>query len=431
MYVHPFDDTNPASDGKIYTRSYHRGGNSAIQMLAADMHVRDIYAGKTCVAAPINNDPVVNYVLHGQSSFGGTSLIEHCYLYYGSKHILGYTDGNSNSVVTTSNVQAEQGTPYASQNPFVSYNGGGSTLNNQHLYTNCTNLATSGLIGSTAGTNVPAGSLSRVGSFYSHNSGGTDQFSLIAFDGCDFIGTLTVGGSAATVTIDNTNYAGGGILAGTVAINRCLINGMMPFNSAGSQTFTMRNCIVTPSIQWGGGLNDTHDLYGTETIEGCTFDLSALPAVGGSSGGGLFKHGGNATLTFRNNAVIVPNNAAYGVFENLTTDDTVTATNNVYVVPGSVVSLAYNDGKATADRTFPQWQTLGFEANSRSVDDLLIDAAYRPLRFSPLISAGVNLGPMYDFYGLKVYSRDTVGAVQYAGAPYDRREGRLFPGPYR
>jgi hypothetical protein len=406
MYGHPFGDTNPASDGKVYTRSYYRATVSAVQLLVPDVHVSGLRVRKTCVADKSTNDPGVNYCLQGQSGFGGTSLIENSYFDYGSKHIVGFTDNNANSRVTISNVRVEQGSPYASQNPFVSYNGGGSTTDNQHYYVNCTNLKSKGLVDSTAGTN------DTTASFYSHNSSGSNQYSLVSFTGCNFGGQISCTNAIIALAITSTTFGGGQTSATTVTINHSYLTQQMAFPGSGG-TLTARNCIVVPTQKWGGGLNLTHDLNGTTTWEASTFDLRTAALVSGSSGGGLFKHSTNATLTFRNNTVLLPNNVAYGIFENLTTGDTVTATNNAYYAPSGVISVAYNDGSTTADRSFAQWQTLGKDANSLNVSDLMLATDFKPLKGSSVINAGTDLGPLVDYTGRLFAVRNDIGAYEF------------------
>ena len=60
MYVHPSGDTNPASDGKTYTRSYHRGapfGGPAVQLLAPDLHLKGLRCAQDLPRGPRHQRP--------------------------------------------------------------------------------------------------------------------------------------------------------------------------------------------------------------------------------------------------------------------------------------------------------------------------------------------------------------------------------------
>ncbi|HTD66609.1 MAG TPA: hypothetical protein VK846_08785, partial [Candidatus Limnocylindria bacterium] len=189
IYVHPFDDSNPASDGKVYTRSVARstdGFLAGISLAAANINIRDIRAGKTCmVRATDNLDALASYVVSGEGGFGGTSILAHCELFYGSKHILGLVGDANNSDITIQDVQAEQGSPTASQSPLVSFMSGAAKSNNVHRYVNVRVSKPSGLIGSTNGTTDFVGS-----TMLMHNSGSGVQFREVVFADCNLAGTV-------------------------------------------------------------------------------------------------------------------------------------------------------------------------------------------------------------------------------------------------
>ncbi len=58
LYLHPFGDTNPATDGKTYTRSYNRNsGYSAVMANAPDIHFNGLRVRKTCLCINGSGDP--------------------------------------------------------------------------------------------------------------------------------------------------------------------------------------------------------------------------------------------------------------------------------------------------------------------------------------------------------------------------------------
>jgi hypothetical protein len=62
VYLHPFSNTVPSSDGFIYTRSRNRGGPntpglSAVNAAASNLWVDGLCISKTCLASRYDNDP--------------------------------------------------------------------------------------------------------------------------------------------------------------------------------------------------------------------------------------------------------------------------------------------------------------------------------------------------------------------------------------
>ena len=228
----------------------------------------------------------------GESGFGGTTLIENSYFDYFSKHGLGMTDGNSNATITVSNVEAEQGSPYASQTPFVSYSAGVTASGNSHYYLNCVSTKDTGVIGSTSGTSGVAEA------FYTHNNGGADQFALLAFSGCNF-GQTAIGGTDACVSLTMDNCAGAGdaeMGAQNKTFTRCKFTHWPPNQNRMDGTLVVKNCLFPLN---NIVFNDTSGaVEGTVTMLGNTFDLTNCLVQGGSAAPGIMTRIGATTVTF-------------------------------------------------------------------------------------------------------------------------------------
>lgn len=404
LYLHPFGGTDPRVDGKRYERSYNFAEGMAVALHAPNLHVRDIFAGKTCLAHKLNNDAIGNYCM-GTRDRPGATLIEHCYLYYGAKHNLGLVLGGAGDSVIVDGVQAEQGSPYpwaGGQSVFVSFSSGPSGLGITHIYRNCVTRANTGLIGSSTGTMTRFYPV-----FYCHNVSGENQFAVIEFDGCDFGPGNLQGSAAQEVNLTDTSCGEVGFDS-NVTLSRCLIEGST-LNSA-NRTLTARNCIYIYRDML------TRNMFsGSVDIRACTFDASGVTSIqGGVPDAALFSRAGPLSLTFQNNAVIMPAAAVMGnVFSNLRSTDTLDFSHNGYQLNGSVLSYRYDDVGTIANRSFGQWQAMGFDADSLEAADLQLSALI-PQWGSPLVGAGHNLGPLEDYGGRKFQVRDDIGAYEMA-----------------
>jgi hypothetical protein len=156
---------------------------------------------------------------------------------------------------------------------------------------------------------------------------------------------------------------------------------------------------------------------GSNLIENCVIDTTRLTLQGGGTNLAIWRVTNALTFTFRNNIVIATNPAIAGnswallslakSTNSITSDYNVwwTGTNN------SRVMHQYNDGTNQSDRSFTQWQALGFDANSITNAPAL-NANYYPSNGSPVINAGFNVGPAIDFTGTNYATRNDIGAYE-------------------
>lgn len=411
IYVHPFGDTVPTSDGKSYTRSVARdvtGYGFAINLNAGDMSFRDCYGGKTAMLrATDNTDALAAYVVGTGGSFGGTSVVQHCYGYYGSKHIFGWVASAINSELYTIDCDAEQGVPFASQSPWVSFMSAATDTNNAHFYVNCRTLRGVGMVGSTAGTSDSQSI------FLSHNSSSGNQFRLLSFSNCFFPKAAMSLGVAWRGTMDGCTVGELIIAITNTALRSCLFDRrtfVTTFTTAPYLGVT--NCVFVPTNRFIGGEWTGSGVRGTVAFENCTFDLSAVPSNDATYRGVLDRLD-TTTLVFRNNA-FKAGALQHSVFSNFSTNDTISSSNNVFALgTDSIVAFRYTNSATGTSRTFAQWQALGFDANSISTDNIGLRDNYAPFYNSPVIGAGVNVGPSTDFTGNTFAVRNDVGAYEF------------------
>ncbi len=409
MYVHPFGDTNPTSDGKAYTRSYYRaGGNAAVEITVPNTRAVGLRVRKTCIADKSSNDPGSNYCFQGYSLFGGTNVFDNCYGDYGSKHVFGFTSDDITRQTTLSNCQAEQGSPYSSQTPWVDYTSQSATGTATTTYNNCITNSTVGLVGSTAGAASGIG-----GAWISHNNGsGNYQFATISFNNCVFNGGINTYGAVNTVRF-NRGQCGGGVLRSPDSlVSGSLVRGaLISCDQAGGST-RVRNCLLLPEqINAGSGPLPSQ---GTVDYQGNTLDLRATTS--NANPVAMFSRSAALTMIWKNNYVIGHATIGFPILQNGVNTDSYTFTNNAYTF-GAVLTVAlnYNDGTTTLSRTFAQWQALGKDASSLTTTTAAsIDSNYRPITGSPLISAGIDLGAGQDFTGRYSATRTTIGGIQAA-----------------
>jgi hypothetical protein len=419
LYIHPFNDTNPATDDNTYTRSINRSTASAVVFTAGNFRAIGFHVRKTTLVDQNDNDFGADcfqtLVLSGT---GQSSSVEGGYFAYGDKHCFASTDSVTASSLLVLDTECEQGNPYSgygSQTPFVSFSTV-TTADNVHTYRGCTCLARSGLIGSTTGD--PDGTGGDI--VYSHNTGSGISFASITIDNCNFgSGNIDLG-VANNLVVTNQTQAGGltTYCANTTVQETTFLDTAVQM-STGATTLTMQNCLVKPIVV----LNAAHPNYygmglnGTATIEGCTFDLTGLTnSLGYPFQVGYILRNGPLNLIFRNNAYVVPSGADYPPFYGMAATDTLTIDHNAYDLGAGTTLIRNYNNLPSHPLTFAQWQALGEDCvNSTLNADLLLQNDM-PQAGSPLFNAGVDFGPGPDVTGTTYTHRDAIGAYEGSAA---------------
>ena len=410
MYLHPFGDTNPTTDGKVYTRSYYRNaGDGALQISVPDTRMSGLRVRKTCIAHKSTNDPGANYCFYGYGSHGGTNLYENCYGDYGSKHVFGFTDNDVNRQTTVNNCQAEQGSPYSSQSTWVDYSSQSTTGTATTVYNNCVTNRTTGLIGSTTGNTDPSNSEA----WLCHNNGSSNyQFATITFNNCTLNGKIDTFGAVYSLRFNGGTCSGGVPKSPDALFSQVRVSyGVLTCDQTGGAT-RVRNCIVTPGNLFSGG--GEASAQGVVDYQGCLIDMRSTNS--NTNDQCLFKRSGSLNLIWKNNLFIGSPTYRFGILNGNSLTVSPTFNNNAYILNGTTsVAYNYNDGSTTSNRSLAQWLGLGFDSGSITPTlSTSIDSSYKPVPGSPLIRAGVNIGPLTDFAGKTVFNpRSDIGAYQF------------------
>lgn len=415
LYIHPFGDTNPVTDGNTYTRSLNRGGGlAAVAFTAGNYRAIGFYIRKTALVDQFDNDFGAYCFQDGVLTGSGlSSSVEGGYFAYGDKHCFGSTSGVTGSSLLILDTECEQGHPYCAyggQTPFVSYSGA-TTADNVHNYQGCTCLTRSGLIGSTAGDPIGAGG----DIIYSHNNGAGISFASITLNNCNFAsGSATMGAATNFFVTNHTQVGQVKTYCPNNNIQETTFPNQLVSMQPGASNLTVQNCLIKPTFS----LSPAPPYYGflvsgTVVIEGCTFDLSGI--TGNSSSyfqQGMIQRMGALNLTFRNNAYVVPAGQNLPLLYNAASSDILTFDHNAYNLgAGTILARAY-DGPTPSDLTFAQWQTLGEDCSNSSLNANLLLQNDIPQSGSSLINGGADLGSMADFTGAVYAHRNTIGAYQ-------------------
>jgi hypothetical protein len=423
LYIHPFNNTNPITDGNVYTRSINRNQAAAVEFTAGNFLADGFYVRKTALVDQNNNDFGAYCFQDGvPSGTGMSSEVEGGYFTYGDKHCFGSTSGVTNSALLVLNTVCEQGQPYCEfggQTPFVSYTGA-TTGDILHTYKGCTCLARSGLIGSTAGDPVGTGG----DIILSHNNGNGISFASIIIDDCNFAsGNIDINVAANLNITDKTQAGGITTTCPSTIIQETTFSSSIPQTegvvemASGSSKLTMQNCLLKPTFVLGTTAPVYYGLLlaGSATIEGCTFDLSGI--TGNSTSyfqQGYIQRIGPLSLTFRNNAYIVPASESFPLLYGALTSDTLTFDHNAYNLGGGTTLVRDYDGTSTL--TFAQWQTDGEDCINSTLNANLLLQGDVPQSGSPLFNAGVDFGSGPDVTGTVYPHRDTIGAYEGSAA---------------
>jgi hypothetical protein len=418
MFVHPFGSTAPTNDTKVYTRSFGTYGG-VIYASSRNFRLRGAHIRKTAVVNPaLNLDLIGEYGIGVTTGADGTNmLIADCYVDYSAKHAYGFVYGGvSGTMLTISNCVGEQSAPYGSGSVWVSFmDGGGNPSNNVHRYLNCRTFNGIGAIGSTNG----AGGGTEI---YSHTTGTptADPFSRFDFIDCTFSNCAMGGGAVSLVVVSNCIV--GSVGFGSTIIERStVIDDADPLNGATialNGTNIIRHSIFKPSGLTGTAASPAAS--GVAVIENCVIDTSRLTLQGGGTNQAVWRVTNSLNFTFRNNVFIATNTVAtntagvtWALLSQAKSTNTLTFSNNDYWFGSNAnrVMHQFHDGTNQSDRTFAQWQALGYDANSITNPPAL-NASYYPSNGSPVINAGLNVGPAIDYTGTNYATRNDIGAYE-------------------
>lgn len=423
LYLHPFGDTNPNSDGKTYARSRNRGsGASAIRINASDVQVfgdatYPCVLKKTCMAQSADNDPLNAYLVQwgADGGAGGFSRLANLTLDYGSKHFAGSTGQRINSIAVYDTVTYGQGSPYVAtggQTQAVDFNANSSDSGNRYIYMNCGSSVNAGVIGSSAGKKNIA-----YPSWLTHGVSGT-PFTGGWHNNCNWCSGLQEQ-NVTTGTIAVSGGTSGGIGVGSnLLVIQHLANGDPIGGTGTAKTYTILNSIIRIS-------DAVSNIYfsqvtGSLVVQGCVIDLRGNGAATGSARS-VWSKLTSASAVIQNCIFLVDSPKDFTLLGSFLATDTVTMDHNAYVLgSGGLIVQTYNSG---ASLTFAQWQLLGKDANSLASADLLLSSTYVPAYNSAALAIGglpSGLTGTYDYRGRprpSTAANADAGAVQVTGTP--------------
>ena len=345
IFVKPFGGTDPRVDGKTYVRSRLRPdyvgdtvGLPAIAIAARDIRVSGIKSRYTA----FNNNG--NYVIGDITGFSSKALIENCDLKYGDKHLICFTINAVGSTIRIKNVDCEQGI----QHPYTSYMGTGS--GNVHVYENCDMTKGSLVNRSSAGGSKGLG-------FYSHG-GGAGLYDLVHLLNCN-LADNSLGSEGATNLLKFTGTTVGAISSvGNNEIVNSTLKGIPVLGETGKTT-TITSSTIQP-------INDFNSILkllgGSVSITGTNIDLTQFNGLSSSS---VWANGNALALTFTTNTVRYNAASVCPLFENMGPANIATCDYNTYYFPAGAIFAKNFNG---SDRTFAQWQSLGYDTHSTRFD---------------------------------------------------------------
>jgi hypothetical protein len=408
VYVHPFGNTDPITDGNLYTRSRDRGevgdAISAVYGYNSNLWVDGLSASNTCVCRSYDNDPAAAYVLELTANGNGTNLISNFVGGYGSKHLIGRSASSSGMCVIRSNCFYGPCSPYVAaggQTEDVDFVGISGQSNNSCAYINCACPNNAGLIGGFGCVNTD------LGDFWTSHGVGV-PFINDTFTNLNVCCGLNEQGFTTNMYVTNSVFGAANLYCKFDIYNSSTTEG--PIAELGNAEGVVQNCIM--NVNKPNSSYSFANLAGTLIVENCTIDMR------GWSNSGLYQavwgESAKSKLTFYNNVMIVNPGSDFTLLYNFSIKDTLVLSNNVYQSGrANYIVKDYFDGTTTANRTLSQWQTLGFDENSINPIDARIETnTERPYFDSPARMVGVPLGVYPDFTGFLFPNRKTAGAIE-------------------
>ncbi|HEX4055856.1 MAG TPA: hypothetical protein VHX86_16455 [Tepidisphaeraceae bacterium] len=400
LYVHPFGNTDPATDSSVYERSPGGTYSNSIGVLVQvpNCYISGLAIGGTCGAVDNTGDPIGLYCVGSGLNTGGLNYFDDLYLYYASKHAFGWTDGGSNERVIVTNVEGEQGSPYTAfggQYLFVDYDGNAAATGNQVLYLNCRAKDSDGLIGSTAGQQLT------IGTFYIH--GVVGEFSIVSVIDCNFDGNIGCDASVTNLVVTDTACAEIDSSAANLVADRDTTDTNLIRGSG-----TVTNCIMKSPIIYGIG-SGSHLISGTTSYIDCVFDGRGATVDNEPS---YFYPNGTASLTIRDCIFLA--NSTFPVIDDFQSGDQIDFDHNLYdTSAGKVIATNFSINGGKSNYSFAQWQSIGYDAGSMDVADSALNinlTTYVPFAQTPIT---FDVGLLDDMTGDVFLDRKTIGAYEY------------------
>lgn len=402
LYLHPFSNTVPTTDGFVYTRSRNRGGFitpglSAVLASASNLWVDGLSLSKTCLARTYDDDPGNGYGLQFVTGAGGTNLVSNFNITYWSKHAVGNTVTATGMVTIRSNGWYGPGSPYVGyggQTADVDFSSGG--VSNACLYVNVSCLTNAGVVGGYGAANLAY-------PFWTTHGSAINNFRLTLFSNVTSCSFLSEQNCTENLIAENSSFAGTSSLNCNFTCQQCLFSNGVVGECASACSGVISNCVFKLA-----GFASALGIAGNQTVCNSTIDCSAYtngPVC-------LWSRSGATRFTFYNNAFVGPPPLTFiPLLLGFGSGDQLVFNNNAYQIPAAY-DLVFNYN-GSVEFTFAQWQAAGFDANSISSTNIrlnpITDAPYSD---SLLRNVGLPQGPLPDFTGILHRNRKTAGAFE-------------------
>lgn len=430
VYYHAADSGNMTTNGKNYYVSRALSG-AFLQYAAAGIRITGVKL-QFAMLDTIQGNYFIGDQAPGTGSGsnaiycgpGGNITIENCDLRYGDKHNLGFTaqSGGLNSGAVSynqsgstssfnlivNNCTFEQAS-YNGGSPIVNYMALGGGTGNVCTYSNCVCTLADSIQGAASGATGGADVWINHGSGTPTQQAAAPGYSLVAFNKCNFSGgQMDFQGNSTAITNFGGTWYDATLYANSITINGVTFTGNAPTGSnsgvagANAPVVILENSIIVPAnLNFGHGTTT----YGNWTVQGCTFDLSQ---AGSQSGSAIWNPSANTlSLTFQNN-IVIGNSTGLTLWYDLTPSNTITSNHNEWSIGTGLLTRQWN---GTTDKTYAQWQALGFDAASVNLATLPISlTTYIPSAPGAVTN---SLGQLNDYTGFVFSSRQTPGAYEF------------------
>lgn len=343
LHVKTLNLTDPRSDGITYRHGHLRAGDPTgypvIALGCASPRVTGLYTRWT--ANQFNG----SYAIGDVDGFSEGCLVEDCDVRYGDKHLICWTSQQDNTTITVRNCRMEQSWSMAMTDFMITGTG------NIHNWEDCRIDVSSLLARSANGINYDY--INGAGAYYSHGAG--NVYAEVNFLRCQIGGAIVFEADSATLVqitdcvVDHVNVPSTLAMTGTTM-------SQVPSFYAGSITASTLTCdsvAIPSSLRVGGAITNSElDFRNTGYVVLGIWAVIENP------------------LTFTGNTVRFNAGNASPLFRDCAAADWVACDNNTYIGLGAsdVLIKDYDDGSTVADRTFAQWQALGYDAASTRID---------------------------------------------------------------
>jgi hypothetical protein len=411
LTIHPFNSTNPTSDGNVYQRTNpSAGGNNVFVLSGTNSFVAGIGIYGTGTVAGGASGSTVNgsgycfqFGVTGQT--GGMMVADSCFFSLGGTHNAGRaasgSNANNNNYELWFNCVSGPMID-GSGSCWVSNEGVSASTGNQAALVGCSVLGGTSVAPS-SGSDVISGpgsaTLYQSAAYHFVHQQTNGNYSKVFFVDNDMVqsnGLTSVNVPIKIVGGQYNGLMGVGVASYPITFYGATITNLSFGTSGSGLGGTFTNCI----LPYTGSSQTTIPTTGVGgTFNHCTFDYgrATVPPL---------KTSGGSTLTVTS-CLILPGASGEDFVTNIASTDTVKLTGNEY----GIGSGTYIDSIAAGNMTIAQAGTNGFDVGSQYQATPAVLANYIPTAQSnPTGSSGI----FPDWWNTNLFTaRQTAGAIEF------------------